>query len=141
MVRGCYIFDKKYSNFDIKNRPGIVNYIKFIKPTEPILQINYKNVDKFYPLIRKKFINELNDINKNNNIFKNNYVDQKNNTPLNNDNSDIIDTIKNNIFSQNYNKNNNKPNTLIKHNKNNLPRKIPKKNTNPKKSKKKHIKI
>ena len=128
MVRGCYIFDKKYSNFDIKNRPGIVNYIKFIKPTEPILQINYKNVDKFYPLIRKKFINELNDINKNNNIFKNNYVDQKNNTPLNNDNSDIIDTIKNNIFSQNYNKNNNKPNTLIKHNKNNLPRKIPKNN-------------
>ena len=60
MVRGCYTYDKKYFNFDVKNDTNIVNYIKFIKPTEPILQINYKNVDKFYPLIRKKFVNKMN---------------------------------------------------------------------------------
>ena len=59
MVRGCYFYDKKYFNFDVKNGSNTVNFIKFIKPTEPILQINYKNVDKFYPLIRKKFVNEL----------------------------------------------------------------------------------
>ena len=71
MVRGCFIYDKKYFNFDIKNGNNTINYIKFIKPTEPILQINYKNVDKFYPLIRKKFDPELNFINPENVIQKN----------------------------------------------------------------------
>ena len=73
MVRGCFLFDKKYFNFDIKNGSTTINYIKFIKPTEPLIQINYRNIDKFYPLIRKKFTYELtNNINDNNNIYKNN---------------------------------------------------------------------
>ena len=63
MVRGCYIYDKKYSNFEVKNGTKLINFIKFIKPTEPILQINYNKVDKFYPLIRKKFSKDIDNIN------------------------------------------------------------------------------
>ena len=73
MSRGCFIYDKKYSNFDIKNGSTILNYIKFVKPTEPLIQINYMNIDKYYPLIRrKKFINELTNNNVGNNIYMNN---------------------------------------------------------------------
>ena len=80
MVRGCFIYDKKYLNFDIKNGSTTINYIKFIKLTEPIIQINYRNIDKFYPLIRKKFSyesvkNDINDSNYNNmNVNKNNNI-------------------------------------------------------------------
>ena len=112
MVRGCYLFDRKYFNFDIKNGTNTLNYIKFIKPTEPILQINYKNVDKFYPLIRKNFTNELNMFNTNNN----------------NDNFGNINEIKNNILNQN-NKNNPKISKLVKNTKNKIPKKIQNKNS------------
>ena len=97
MVRGCFIYDKKLFNFDLKNSNSI-NYIKFIKPTEPIIQINYRNVDKFYPLIRKYFTNELytNFDNSNYNIFKNSNNPQKY--------QDFVD--KNNIHNLIYNKQN-----------------------------------
>ena len=80
MIRGCYMFDKKYFNFDIKSGSNTINYIKFIKPSEPIIQINYRNVNKFYPLIRKKFLNEVSyDTNTNNNINKSfNTINNKN---------------------------------------------------------------
>ena len=129
MVRGCYTFDKKYFNFDIKNSLGMVNYIKFIKPTEPILQINYKNVDKFYPLIRKKFENELNIINDNNNIFKNNNIIQKNNPPLINNNFENIIEYKNNLSSVTNKQKNIQSNKLVKHSKNTKPKKAPDKNS------------
>ena len=129
MVRGCYTFDKKYFNFDIKNSLGNVNYIKFIKPTEPILQINYKNVDKFYPLIRKKFENELNIINDNNNIFKNNNIIQKNNPPLINNNFEKLIEYKNNLSSVTNKQKNIQSNKLVKHSKNSKPKKAPDKNS------------
>ena len=135
MVRGCYTFDKKYFNFDIKNSLGMVNYIKFIKPTEPILQINYKNVDKFYPLIRKKFTNELNIINDNKNIFKNNDIIQKNNPALTNNNFENIIEYKNNLSQVNNNPKNITVNKLVKYNKNIKP----KNNANNKKSQKNRI--
>ena len=59
MVRGNFVFDKKMFNFDIRNGSITVNYIKLIKPTEPIISINYKNIQKFYPLIRKHFDKEI----------------------------------------------------------------------------------
>ena len=67
MVRGCYIYDKKYFNFDIRNGNNTINYIKFIKLTEPIININYRKMDKFHPLINNKFLNEISkaQINKN----------------------------------------------------------------------------
>ena len=99
MVRGCFIYDKKYSNFDIKNGNNTINYIKFIKPSEPILQINYKNVDKFYPLIRKKFLNELNPINT---IKQNNFSNNSNNDNINNEL--IIYNENQNIINNNNNR-------------------------------------
>ena len=115
MVRGLYNFDKKFFNFDIKNGTKTVNYIKFIKPTEPILQINYKNVDKFYPLIRKKFINEINVFNANNNsnISKNNSIIPQSEPILNNDNFENIEPISNNIQNLNNLKKSN-PTKLVK---------------------------
>ena len=130
MVRGCYTFDRKYFNFDIKNGTNTVNYIKFIKPTEPILQINYKNVDKFYPLIRKKFVDELNLFNTNTNIFRNNPKVQNHDSILNNDNFENIKEIDNNITNPNKKKNS-KISKLIKNNQDQIP-----KNNQNKKSKK-----
>ena len=110
MVRGLLIYDKKSFNFNIKNG-NLINYFKFLNPTEPIIQINYRNIDKFYPLIRKNFISELcnnsnnNHFNNNNNdsqyqtfIDKNkiyNLIDNKKNINPNNNNTKII---SNNIF-------------------------------------------
>ena len=122
MVRGCFIYDKKYLNFDIKNGSTTINYIKFIKLTEPIIQINYRNIDKFYPLIRKKFSyesdkNDINDSNYNNmNNNKNNNI-RKYQTFVNKNH---------NKFENNFspyelrNENNNYNNELMKK-KNNIP--------------------
>ena len=84
MVRGCFLYDNKAFNFDIKNGLNTINYIKFIKPTEPIISINYKNVQKFYPLIRKQFTQEV--------TFTNN--------------NSTIDINQNHIYSNNKNNNN-----------------------------------
>jgi hypothetical protein len=84
MVRGCFIYDKKFFNFDIKNGSNTINYIKFIKPSEPIIQINYRNVDKFYPLIRNKFIKEINNDINNNNLYYNNSNNYNINNNINN---------------------------------------------------------
>ena len=85
MVRGCFLYDNKVSNFDIRNGLNSINYIKFIKPTEPIISINYKNVQKFYPLIRKQFTQEV--------TFTNN--------------NSTIDINQNHIYNHNINNNNN----------------------------------
>ena len=119
MVRGCYIYDKKYSNFDIKNGSKVINFIKFIKPTEPILQINYNKVDKFYPLIRKKFAKDINNINIDNNILNNIQMPQKEKESLTNEN---LEKMENNNPSQKRYKNI-RFNKLIKHNK--IPKKMP----------------
>ena len=84
MVRGCFLYDNKAFNFDIRNGLNTINYIKFIKPTEPIISINYKNVQKFYPLIRKQFTQEV---------------------PYTNNNS-TLDINQNHIYNNNINSNN-----------------------------------
>ena len=122
MVRGCYIYDKKYSNFEVKNGTKLINFIKFIKPTEPILQINYNKVDKFYPLIRKKFSKDIDNININNNILNNIQMLQKEKDSLTNDNYENFERRKKNNPTQNHYKNI-KFNKLIKHNK--IPKKEP----------------
>ena len=71
-MRGCFIYDKKLF-FDVKKGSTTINYIKFIKHTEPIIQINYRKIDIFYPLIRKKFPYEQ----INNNIKDSNYNNMK----------------------------------------------------------------
>ena len=108
MVRGCFIYDKKYSNYDLKNIT--INYIKLIRPTEPIIQINYKNVNKYYPLIRRQFINEMpnNNINYefnnklNNKINLRKYYTYKDKTSYNNISSPYKNNNENN--NNNYNK-------------------------------------
>ena len=84
MVRGCFLYENKVFNFDIRNGLNTINYIKFIKPSEPIISINYKNVQKFYPLIRKQFTQEV---------------------TLTNNNS-TIDINQNQIYNHNINNNN-----------------------------------
>ena len=119
MVRGCFIYDKKYFNFDIKNGLDTVNYIKFIKPTEPIIQINYRNIGKFYPLIRKKFLNETSNNNYHhsiiNNKINNNHkmnlkkyltIQDKNSSSIFNEFTSQYESInKKNITDNNYNNN------------------------------------
>ena len=100
MVRGLLIYDKKSFNFNIKNG-NLINYFKFLNPTEPIIQINYRNIDKFYPLIRKNFISELCN-NSNNNHFNNNNNDSQYQT--------FID--KNKIYNLIDNKKNINPNNI-----------------------------
>ena len=113
--------------------PKEENFKKLYSKTQkPILQINYKNVDKFYPLIRKKFTNELNIINDNKNIFKNNDIIQKNHPALTNNNFENIIEYKNNLSQVNNNPKNITVNKLVKYNKNIKP----KNNANNKKSQK-----
>ena len=145
MVRGNFMYDKKLFNFDIRNGSNTINYNKFIKSTEPIISINYKNIQKFYPLIRKKFDNEITyinnnttiDINKkshihNSNININNshfekyqpFINENNNYKLSNSLSPYFQNENNN---QNYSKNTNNLNS-IRNNNNQL---IKKKNKIP----------
>ena len=119
MVRGCFIYDKKYSNFDL--RDNTINYIKLIKPTEPIVRINYKNVNKFYPLIRKHFLSEIPNNNDNNiNYALNNKLNNKKN--LRKNNTDKRFSNLSNNFSLPYKNNNDNDN-----NNNNYNREIIKK--------------
>ena len=145
MVRGNFVYDKKLFNFDIRNCSVTINYNKFIKPTEPIISINYKNIQKFYPLIRKQFDNEITytknntttDINKKSQIYNSNkninnshfekyqpFVDENNNyKPTNN----VSPYFQNENNNHNYSKNTNNLNS-IRNNNNQL---IKKKNKIP----------
>ena len=95
MIRGCFISDKKLFNFDLRNNINI-SYVKMIKTSDPILQVNYRNIQKFFPLIRKKFVNEI----KSNNNLDNNssYISNITHQNNNNQRKKSLSNLNNNNF-------------------------------------------